>query len=47
MAKVELRAEQTPRMTEEQAPALLTTIAVDPVSLAVFDELLTGKGTVA
>jgi hypothetical protein len=42
-----LSAEQTARMTEEQAPALLTTIAVDPVSLAVFDELLTEKETVA
>jgi hypothetical protein len=42
-----LSAEQTARMTEDRAPALLTTIAVDPVSLAVFDELLTGKETVA
>jgi Mu transposase-like protein len=40
-----LSAEQTARMTEDQAPALLTAIAVDPVSLAVFDELLTGKET--
>ena len=42
-----LSAEQTARMTEEQAPALLTTIAVDPVSLAVFDELRTGEETAA
>jgi hypothetical protein len=42
-----LSAEQTARMTEDQAPALLTTIAVDPVSLAIFDELLTGKETIA
>ena len=36
-----LNAEVTARMTEENAPALMTTIDVDPVSLDAFDDLLT------
>jgi hypothetical protein len=36
-----LNAEEAIRLTEDNAPAPLTTIAVDPVSLAVFDDLLT------
>jgi hypothetical protein len=35
-----LNAEQTARLTGDNAPAPLTTIAIDPVSLAVFDGLL-------
>jgi hypothetical protein len=42
-----LNAEEALRLTEDNAPAPLTTIAVDPVSLAVFDELLTGETTAA
>jgi hypothetical protein len=42
-----LNAEQTARLTEENAPAPLTSIAVDPVSLSVFDELLTREETAA
>src|SRR3954463_4919171 len=38
-----LNADGTARLTEENAPALLNTVEVDPVSLEVFDELLTGK----
>ena len=39
--------EETARLTEDNAPAPLTTIAVDPVSLAVFDDLLTMEDTAA
>jgi hypothetical protein len=42
-----LNAEQTARLTEENAPAPLTTIAIDPVSLTVFDDLLTMADTAA
>jgi hypothetical protein len=42
-----LNAEQTARLTEENAPAPLTSVAVDPVSLSVFDELLTREETAA
>jgi Mu transposase-like protein len=36
-----LNAEEAARLTEENAPAPLSTITIDPVSLSVFDELLT------
>jgi hypothetical protein len=36
-----LNAEETARLTEENAPAPLSTITIDPVSLSIFDELLT------
>jgi hypothetical protein len=42
-----LNAAEANRLTEDNAPAPLTTIAVDPVSLAVFDELLTREDTAA
>ena len=42
-----LNAEETARLTEDNAPAPLTNIAVDPVSLAVFDDLLTREDTAA
>jgi hypothetical protein len=42
-------AQEANRLTEDNAPAPVTlaTIAVDPISLAVFDELLTRKDTAA
>jgi hypothetical protein len=40
-----LNAEETARLTEEQAPAPLTAIAIDPVSLTVFDDLLRREDT--
>jgi hypothetical protein len=42
-----LNAEETARLTEDNAPAPLTTIAIDPVSLTVFDDLLTMADTAA
>jgi hypothetical protein len=36
-----LTAEETARLTEENAPVPLASITIDPVSLSVFDELLT------
>jgi hypothetical protein len=36
-----LNAEEAARLTEENAPAPLSTITIDPVSLSIFDELLT------
>jgi len=42
-----LNAEEAVRLTEDNAPAPLTTIAVDPVSLTVFDDLLTREDTAA
>ena len=42
-----LNAEEAIRLMEDDAPTPLTTIAIDPVSLAVFDDLLTAKGTAA
>jgi hypothetical protein len=36
-----------PPQTEQGAPPLLTTVEVDPVSLAVFDELLGGQEAAA
>jgi hypothetical protein len=39
-----LNAETIANLTEQGAPPLLTTVQVDPVSLAVFDELLCGEG---
>ncbi len=42
-----LNAEETARLTEENAPAPVTTIAIDAVSLAVFDDLLTREDTAA
>lgn len=42
-----LNAEETARLTEENAPAPLTTIVIDPVSLTVFDDLLTTEETAA
>jgi hypothetical protein len=36
-----LTAEEAARLTEENAPAPLSSITIDPVSLSVFDELLT------
>ena len=42
-----LSAETIAQVTEENAPPLLTAIAVDPVSLAVFDDLLTSGETAA
>ena len=42
-----LNAAETARFTEDNAPAPLTTIAIDPVSLAVFDDLLTTEDTAA
>jgi hypothetical protein len=40
-----LNAERTSCLTEENAPALLNTVEVDPVSLDIFDELLTRGDT--
>lgn len=42
-----LNAEETARLTEDNAPASLTTVAIDPVSLTVFDDLLTMEDTAA
>ena len=42
-----LNAEGTARLTEDNALASLTTIAIDPVSLTVFDDLLTMEDTAA
>jgi hypothetical protein len=42
-----LNAEETARLTEENAPASLTTVAIDPVSLTVFDDLQTMGDTAA
>jgi hypothetical protein len=42
-----LNAEETARLTEDNAPASLTTVAIDPVSLKVFDDLLTMEDTAA
>ena len=42
-----LNAEETARLTEDNAPAPLTTIAIDPVSLTIFDDLLTMADTAA
>jgi hypothetical protein len=42
-----LNAEETARLTEDNAPAPVTTIAIDPVSLTVFDDLLTMEDTAA
>ena len=42
-----LNAEIVANLTEQGAPPLLTTVEVDPVSLAVFDELLGGQGAAA
>jgi hypothetical protein len=42
-----LNAEETARLTEDNAPVPLTTIAIDPVSLTVFDDLLTMADTAA
>jgi transposase len=42
-----LNAEETGRLTEDNAPIPLTTITIDPVSLAVFDDLLTTEDTAA
>jgi hypothetical protein len=38
-----LNAKETARLTEDNAPAPLSTITIDPVSLSVFDELLTSQ----
>ena len=42
-----LTAAETDKMTEENAPALPTTISIEPVSLAVFDDLLTKEEAAA
>ncbi len=42
-----LNAEETARLTEDNAPAPLTTIVIDPVSLSIFDDLLTTEETAA
>lgn len=42
-----LNAAETGRLTEDSAPIPLTSIAIDPVSLAVFDDLLTTEDTAA
>jgi hypothetical protein len=42
-----LNAEETARLTEDNAPAPLTTIVIDPVSLSIFDDLLTAEETAA
>jgi hypothetical protein len=42
-----LNAEETARLTEDNAPAPLTTITIDPVSLTIFDDLLTMADTAA
>jgi hypothetical protein len=45
--KQTLTAAETDRMTAENAPALPTTIFIEPVSLAIFDDLLTKEDTAA
>lgn len=42
-----LNAETVAKLTEQGAPPLLATVEVDPVSLAVFDELLCSEGAAA
>ena len=42
-----LNSEETARLTEDNAPAPLITIVIDPVSLTVFDDLLTMEDTAA
>jgi hypothetical protein len=42
-----LNAASVAQLTEQGAPPLLTTVEVEPVSLAVFDELLCGEGAAA
>jgi hypothetical protein len=42
-----LNAEETARLTEDNAPIPLTMIAIDPISLTVFDDLLTTGDTTA
>jgi hypothetical protein len=42
-----LNAETVAKLTEQGAPPLLTTVEVEPVSLAVFDELLGTEGAAA
>jgi hypothetical protein len=42
-----LNADEAARLTEDNAPVPPTTIEVDPVSLAVFDDLLTMENTAA
>jgi hypothetical protein len=42
-----LNAASVSELTEQGAPPLLTTVEVEPVSLAVFDELLCGEGAAA
>jgi hypothetical protein len=42
-----LNAATIKELTEQDAPPLLTTVEVEPVSLAVFDELLCGEGAAA
>ena len=42
-----LNAEAVAKLTEQGAPPLLSTVEVEPVSLAVFDELLCSEGAAA
>lgn len=42
-----LNAEEAARLTEDDAPLPVTTITIDPVSLKVFDDLLTREETAA
>jgi hypothetical protein len=42
-----LSAEETAQLTEDHTPPVLTRIAVEPVSLLVFDDLLTREETTA
>jgi hypothetical protein len=42
-----LNAEAVLQLTERGAPSPLTTVEVAPVSLAAFDELLSGEGAAA
>jgi hypothetical protein len=42
-----LNAEEAARLTEDDAPLPVTTITIDPVSLKVFDDLLTMEETAA
>ena len=42
-----LNAETVAKLTEQDAPPLLTTVEVEPVSLAMFDELLGSEGAAA
>jgi hypothetical protein len=46
-SKQALNAETTTRMTEDDAPVPVTTVTIDPVSLTVFDDLLTREDTAA